>query len=61
MVVAPRLSTVNDGGADRPYSWSNVARSEAILGSLYASTIAIVSPAPVPVTVPPENEIRLMP
>ena len=52
---------MNDGGADRPYSLSNFARSEAMLGSLYASTIAIVSPAPLPVTVPPENLIAFTP
>ncbi len=38
---------LNDGGAGRPYAWSNVCRSLWIVGDPYESTITIVSPRPV--------------
>src|ERR1700685_4154451 len=43
----------------RPYVLLNVAASDMMSGALYASTMAIVCPAPFPVT--PPNEIRLTP
>ena len=43
---------VNEGGAASPYWESNCLRSELMLGSKYESMIAIVCPAPLPLTDP---------
>ena len=48
-------------GSDRLYCWSKVWRSDAMEGSSYATTIAIVSPAPLPATVPFEKVMSFTP